>query len=267
MYVISGVLNTSLAGVSEIINERKKNLLLEVVREQIAGGAHCIALNCGTHITTEVEDMEWLVKTIHGELEIPICIDSPNALVQEVGLKNNKCGRALVDSITLEQSRINAITPLVKKYNAKVIVLLHDESGMPKNSEERLALLPKLETVVQEFDLQKADIFIDSLVFPLAVNTENSNIYLASVQEARKRYPGYQYCCGLDNISFGLPQQELLNIAMLGMLVGIKQEAVIIKLTPAVVAFMHTMQGLSGLDVDMKKYLQAFRSKKLEVLR
>ncbi len=54
---------------------------------------------------------------------------------------------------------------------------------------------------------------------------------------------------------------------MLGMLVGIKQEAVIIKLTPAVVAFMHTMQGLSGLDVDMKKYLQAFRSKKLEVLR
>lgn len=259
MFVISGSINTSLPGISEIVKARDTKAFVAIAQEQVDFGAHMIAPNCGTHLSSEVEDMEWMIKTLQENVRVRVGIDSPSAQVQAAGLALIKHGRPLVDSITLEQSRIDAIMPLVKRYNAQLIALLHDEKGMPKTVEDRLRVMPKLDKVVEEYGIDKKDVLIDPLVFPLSVDSENGNIFMETVRRLRREYPEYGISCGLDNMSYGLPEPELLNVMMLGMIAGAGQEYVMIKMTPAVSAYMKALQALTAVDEYCIEYIDAYR--------
>lgn len=265
MLIIGGYVNTSIPGISEIILGRDKKALLELVQKQLDGGAEIIAVNCGSHLTTEKADLLWAIDAIQQQYKVPICVDTPNAGFMAEVLPLCKYGRPIIDSTTLEDKRIKAILPLAKQFNARLIVLMHDESGMPYSAEDRLKLMDKVEALVKEYGMAREDIFLDCLVFPCSVDTAHTGNYLKAVELIRKNYPGYQFCCGMDNISFGMCKRELINAVFLSMLAQSGQEAVMIKLTPQAAAALKTIKLLSGEDEMGLDFIEAYKNSELDI--
>lgn len=265
MFTIGAVINTSVEGIDQIIQERNKAELVKIAQMQIECGAKMLAINCGTRINTEVEDIEWMFRTIQNEIEVPLCIDSPNPEAHEAGLRVHRHGKPMVDSITGEKERIDSILPLVKKYDAMVTAILHDESGMPDNVEDRLKIVPKIETAIQEHEIPPADVYLDCMVFPISVDSNNGKIYLETLKRVKAEYPSYKTICGLNNISYGLPQEDILNTAFLSMCSALGQDAAYVEITRESGAFIRAIKALNGEDLYTMNYIEAFRASQLDI--
>lgn len=265
MFTIGAVINTSVEGIDAIIDSRNTDELLRISRMQIELGAEMLAINCGSRINSEVDDIEWMFRTIQEEIEIPLCIDSPNPEAQRIGLQVHRHGRPMVDSITAEKDRMESILPLVKKHNALVTAILHDESGMPENSQDRLRVIPKIEAAVQAMGIPPEDVYLDCMVFPISVNAQNGRIYLDTLHQVKQKYPQYKTICGLNNISYGLPQEDLLNAAFMSMCTSLGQEAMYLEITNETGAFLRSVEALMGSDDFSMQYIDAFRSGQLDI--
>ncbi|MEI7883880.1 MAG: dihydropteroate synthase [Clostridia bacterium] len=266
IYVVGATINTSVSGINELLNERDEKKLLELVEMQLERGANTLAINCGSR-ETEVEDIIWMFKTIQDNFKIPLCIDSPDPLAHEAALKIHRHGRALLDSTTLEKTRISAIVPLAKKYDTQLVVLLHDENGMPSDVAGRIAMMEKVEAMVAEYNFKRSDIYLDCLVFPLSVDKLNAKYYLDSISAIKIAYPGYKYICGLNNISFGLPEMDILNCNFISMAAAIGQDSIFIELSKASAAMLRGLQALTGEDDNCRDYLKAYRNKSLDIFK
>ncbi len=267
MYVIGAVINTSVPGVNDAFEKKDAKRILGWARDMVEHGAGMLAINCGDRLSTEPDDIEWVFQVIQKELQIPLCIDSPNAEAHRAGLRvhNNDFGRPMVDSITLEQDRIKAIMPLVREHNALLTAILHDERGMPTCPEDRLSVMPKMEEVVEEYGIARGDVYLDNMVFPLSVSSEHAKTYLESMKLVKQHYPAYKAICGLNNISYGLPREDLLDAAFVTACAVWGQEAVFIELSGATAAFLKTVHCLTGEDDYCMAYLRAYRSGALDV--
>lgn len=265
MEIVSSEISSSNQEVDEIITKRDDKKLLEICKRQIYYGADRLAVNCATRINTEVEDMEWLVRTIHANLEIPLMPDTPNAYAIEAALKHNKFGRPLVDSITCERNRIELIMPMVKEYNASVVVLLHGNRKISETLEERLECMNTVEKVAIEYNMNKKDMILDCIMAPLSTNSNSGIVYINCLKTLKDKYPNYSYTCGLDNISYGLPKEELLNITMTMMLFALGQEYLFTNVTKESRAFIKTAKALCGEDNYTLDYIKAFRNKELNI--
>lgn len=265
MFIIGAVINTSVEGIDEMIASRDGKELLRLARMQIDYGAEMLAINCGSRVETEPEDIEWMFRSIQDEIEIPLCIDSPNPEAHEAGLKVHRHGRPMVDSITAERHRIEASLPLVREHNAMVTAILHDETGMPDNTGDRLRVMPTIEEAVQEYGIDPSDVYLDGMVFPLSVNTENGSIYLETLKRLKQEHPSYKTICGLNNISYGLPQTEILNSSFLSMCAAFGQEAAFVEISRKTGAFIRGINALSGKDDFCLDYINSYRESKLNV--
>jgi 5-methyltetrahydrofolate--homocysteine methyltransferase len=266
MEVVSSEISSSNPLVDDLIARRDGSLLLDLCRRQIDLGADRLALNCGTRIDSEVEDMGWMVRTIHESLEVPLMTDTPNPLAIEEALKNNVHGRPVVDSISCERDRIEAIMPLVKRYDASVVVLLHGDDHMPVSVQDRLDCMPMVERVAREYAMKKEDMYLDCIMAPISVDSQNGLQYLQSLRLLQENYAGYRFACGVDNISYGMPEPEILNIAMAVMLVGAGQDFLFTNSTPALRAFLRAAKALTNQDANTLEYIEAFRKGELAVL-
>ncbi len=266
IYIVGATINTSVPGINEMLDQRDEKQLFALVEQQLAWGASTLAINCGSR-ATEVEDITWMFEKIQDNFQIPLCVDSPNPLAHEAALKIHRHGRAMLDSTTLEAARIAAIVPLAKKYDCTLVVLLHDENGMPTDANDRIAMMEKVEAMVQEYELNRADIYLDCLVFPLSVDKLNAKYYLDSISAIKAKYPDYKYICGLNNISFGLPEMDILNCNFISMAAAVGQDAVFIELSDASAAMLRGLQALTGNDENCKNYLKAYRNKSLDIFK
>ena len=267
MFTIGAVINTSVKGIDAIIDARNTDELLRIARMQIDNGAQMLAINCGSRIDSEVDDIEWMFRTIQDEIEIPLCIDSPNPDAHRIGLQVHRHGRPMVDSITAEKARMEAILPLVKEHNAMVTAILHDESGMPESAEDRLRVVPKIEAAVKAHEIAPADVYLDCMVFPVSVNSQNGKIYLDTLRQVKQHYPEYKTICGLNNISYGLPREDLLNAAFMSMCSALGQEAIYLEITSETGAFLRSIAALGGQDDFSMEYIEAYRAGKLDIFK
>ncbi len=265
MEIVGSNINTSLPGINEMLDNRDEKALLELCRQQIEWGAHRIALNCGTRIGTEMEDMAWMVKAVASKFDIPLMVDSPNPLAIEAALENNRHGRMLVDSITCERGRIEAVMPLVKKHDALVVCLLQSEAGMPETIGDRLKLMPVVEEVAGTYGMKKQDMLLDSLLFPLAMDDQNGMLYMNCLRALKAAYPDYSYSCGLNNISYGMPETELLSIGFTSMLFALGQEYLFMELYRPSQAFLRANMALAGQDENTMDYIEAYRDGRLAI--
>jgi cobalamin-dependent methionine synthase I len=120
MLVVGEKINTSRKAVKEAVANKDAAFIRSLARSQAEGGANYIDINCGTFIDREIELMTWLVEEVQNELDLPLCIDSPDPKAVEAGLKAHKNGQPMINSISGEKDRYQAILPLVKEYNAKL---------------------------------------------------------------------------------------------------------------------------------------------------
>ena len=198
--------------------------ILELAREQVAGGAHALDISCAvTERPDEVELMRKVVKKLEMGVDVPLVIDTTELDVLETALKTAP-GRCLINSTHLESGRAKAdkIFTLAKTHNAAVIVLTIDENGMAKSRERKLEVAKRIyDIAVNEHGLKPQDLVYDALTFTLATGDEefinSAKETMEGIRLIKQNLPGVMASLGVSNLSFGLAPQArpVLNSVML----------------------------------------------------
>jgi 5-methyltetrahydrofolate--homocysteine methyltransferase len=193
--------------------------------EQVACGAMVLDVNAGVVYNsnpdpnqTEPPLMRRMIELVQGLVDVPLCIDSsvPGAL--EAGLQAAE-GRPLLNSVTGEEERLEAILPLVKKYNVPVVAISNDDTGISEDPEVRFAVARKIVERAADFGIPAADIVVDPLVMPVGAMATAGRQVFALVRRLREEL-GVNTTCGASNVSFGLPHRHGINAAFLPMAIG-----------------------------------------------
>jgi len=184
------------------------------VAQQVAGGAMVLDVNMGAPLADEKELMVAAVKLIQGLTDLPLCIDSSIIEVLDAGLASYQ-GKALVNSVTAEDERLESILPLVRKYGAAVIALPNDEEEIPEDPRRRLELARKIiDVATGRFGIPIEDIVIDPLAMPVGADTTLVGKTLETIALLRAEF-GVNTTLGASNVSFGMPDRHTIGAAFL----------------------------------------------------
>ncbi len=192
---------------------------------QVAAGANILDINAGVVYNsnpnpneTEPPLMRSIVELVQGLVDVPLCIDSsvPDAL--EAGLEAAN-GRPLLNSVTGEEERLEAILPLVKKYNVPVVAISNDDTGISEDPDVRFAVAKRIVERAADFGIPAHDIVVDPLVMPIGAMATAGQQVFSLVRRLRDEL-GVNTTCGASNISFGLPNRHGINNAFLPMAMG-----------------------------------------------
>ena len=186
------------------------------VAQQVQGGAMVLDVNMGTPLADEVELMVRAVKLVQGLCDLPLCIDSSVIEALEAGLSAYE-GKALVNSVTAEDERLEAILPLVKRHGAAVIALPNDEFEITEQPERRLELARKIvEVATTNYGIAKEDIVLDPLAMPIGADTSLVVRTLDTISLIATEL-GLNMALGASNVSFGMPDRETIGGTFLAM--------------------------------------------------
>lgn len=186
------------------------------VADQVAGGAMMLDVNMGAPLADETELMVTAVKLIQGLCDLPLCLDSSIVEVLEAGLAAYE-GKALVNSVTAEDERLDAILPLVRRHGAAVIALPNDEDEIPEDPRRRLELVRKIVDVATgKHGIPIEDIVIDPLAMPVGADTSLVLATLETIRLVREEF-GLNMTLGASNVSFGMPDRPSIGAAFLPM--------------------------------------------------
>ncbi|MBA2414519.1 MAG: dihydropteroate synthase [Geodermatophilaceae bacterium] len=186
------------------------------VAAQVAGGATVLDVNMGVPLTDEPALLANAIKLVQSSTDLPICIDSSVVEALEAGLAAYD-GRALVNSVTAEDERMELILPLVKRYGAAVIALPNDEYEIPMEADRRLELVRHIvEVATSRYGLAIEDIVIDPLAMPIGADTTVVATTLETISRIRQEF-GLNMCLGASNVSFGMPGRHTLGATFLPM--------------------------------------------------
>jgi len=181
MIVVGERINTSRKSILEAVEGKNNRFIQEEAVRQVKAGANIIDVNAGTMREKEVACMEWLVKTVQEAVDVPLSVDSPNPAAVEAGLRAHR-GKAMVNSITGEKERAEAILPLAKKHGACLVALTMDEKGMPETGEERIEIARVLLNLIKSYGLPPEEVYFDPLIRPLGTDTIHGLAVLKAIE-------------------------------------------------------------------------------------
>jgi 5-methyltetrahydrofolate--homocysteine methyltransferase len=189
------------------------------VADQVAGGAMVLDVNMGAPLCDEAELMTRAIALIQSRCDLPLCLDSSIVEVLEAGLTVCQ-GKALVNSVTAEDERLEAILPLVKRHGAAVIALPNDEEEIPEQPSRRLELARKIVDVATgKYGIAIEDIVIDPLAMPVGADTSLVLRTLETIELIRDGL-GVNMALGASNVSFGMPDRGSIGAAFLPMAIA-----------------------------------------------
>jgi 5-methyltetrahydrofolate--homocysteine methyltransferase len=229
------------------------------VESQIKGGADMLDVNMGVPLTDEPALLSKAIKMIQGISDIPICIDSSVIEALQAGLEAYE-GKALVNSMTGEDDRMELILPLIKKHNAAIIALPNDEIGIPATAAERIVITEKIIRTVEKHGISLDNLVIDPLAMTVGADPDAVKITLETIHLIREKF-GLNMTLGASNISFGLPNRHALNAAFLpaAMSHGLTC-AVMDARTPAINEAVRAADLLLGMDQWGGNWISRFRA-------
>ena len=211
---------------------------------QVAAGAQMLDVNAGIPLADEPTILARAIQLVQSITDVPLSIDSSIVAALEAGLAVYK-GKALVNSVTGEEERLESVLPLVKKYSAAVVAISNDETGISEDPDVRFAIAKKIVERAADYGIPACDVIVDPLVMPIgAINTAGRQVMqlLFRLRTELK----VNSTCGASNVSFGLPNRNGINAAFLTMAIGAG-------LTSAITNPLHAeiMQACLGADVMM----------------
>ena len=211
---------------------------------QVAAGAHMLDVNAGIPLADEPKILADTIKLVQSLTDVPLSIDSSIVAALQAGLEVYQ-GKALLNSVTGEEERLEEVLPLVKKYGCAVVAISNDETGISEDPDVRFAVAKKIVDRAKDYGIPSSDIVVDPLVMPIgALNSAGMQVIklVRRLQEELK----VNTTCGASNVSFGLPNRNGINAAFLAM--GIASG-----LTSAITNPLHesVMQSVLGADVMM----------------
>jgi len=180
---------------------------------QAAAGAHMLDVNAGIPAIDEPALLVATIKAVSEVSDLPICIDSSVMEALEAALATYE-GKALVNSVTAEDERMDRILPLVKKHGAAVIGMANDETGISMVPEERLAIARRIVERASDYGIPREDVIIDPIAMTVAADPTCGLVTLETMRLIRNEL-GNNMTCGASNVSFGLPDRATVNAAFL----------------------------------------------------
>ena len=182
---------------------------------QVEAGAVILDVNAGIPGADEPALLVKMIEVLSELTDVPLCIDTANVKALEAALKVYS-GKALVNSVNGEEERLETVLPLIKQYNAAVIGLTMDDEGIPKTLEKRIEIAGKIIDRAAKVGIAAEDIVIDPLAMSIGADDQAGKMALDAVESIVKKF-GVNITMGCSNVSFGVPDRELLNGAFLAM--------------------------------------------------
>lgn len=182
---------------------------------QVHAGADVLDVNAGIPLVDEAQLLTDMLRTVQDAVEVPICIDSSVVEGLAAGLSAYQ-GRALVNSVTAEDERLEQILPLVAAHGAAVIGLANDETGIPETPSQRLHCARKIVSAAGDHGIAPQDVVIDPLAMTVGADPHAVSTTLATIALIRDEL-GVNMCLGASNVSFGLPRRHALSASFLSM--------------------------------------------------
>lgn len=231
------------------------------VLAQVTGGANVLDVNMGVPLTDEAELLAKAVQLVQSLTDLPLCIDSSVVEALDAGLSVYQ-GKALVNSITAEDERMELILPLVRRYGAAVIALPNDEDEIPMTADRRVELTHKIiDVACGTYGIPIEDIVIDPLAMPVGADTSVVGVTLETISKISDEY-GVNMTLGASNVSFGMPGRHTISATFLPMAMKCGLTSAIMDArTPQVVEAVRAADLLLGNDEWGMSWIAAHRAK------
>ena len=235
---------------------------MELVRReataQVQAGADILDINIGASEIDETTVLPQVVKAVTEVVDAPLSLDSDNPKALEAALKIYQ-GKPIINSVTGQESSLNAVLPLVKEYGAAVVALTMDDEGIPTDSERRVAISRKIMDRAEALGIPREDIIVDCLVLTVATDSNAGTVTLEAITKVKAEL-GVNQTLGASNVSYGLPERDVLNSAFLALAItaGVTCPAVnVSKVRQAVLA----TDLILGRDRYARRYIKAYRQR------
>ena len=211
---------------------------------QVEAGAQMLDVNAGIPLADEPRILAECIKLVQDTVDVPLSIDSSIVAALAAGLEVYR-GKALVNSVTGEEERLEVVLPLVKKYGAAVIAISNDETGISEDPDVRFAVAKKIVERAADYGIPREDVVVDPLVMPVGAINDAGRRLIYLLRRLREELK-VNTSCGASNFSFGLPNRRGLNAAFLPMMIGAG-------MTSAIMNPLHPedRQAILGADVVM----------------
>ncbi|MBA7485607.1 5-methyltetrahydrofolate:corrinoid/iron-sulfur protein co-methyltransferase [subsurface metagenome] len=206
---------TGRKSLAEELKQGKFDIVREDAIKQTEAGAHIIDINVGAAGVDEVEILPRAVKMVMEVTNQPLCLDSANPKALKSALEVYPY-KALINSVNGEERSLEEILPMVKESGSAVICLTMDEGGIPDNVEKRFEIAEKIIKRAESIGIKKEDLVFDCLVMPNSTNSDAGRITLETQRRVAKEF-GVSITGGYSNVSFGMPDRNLLNIHFITM--------------------------------------------------
>lgn len=267
MEIIGERINGMFKDIREAIRTLDKKPVQDWAIKQTEKGATWLDVNTGASAENQTEAMKWLVNTIQEVVETPLSLDSTNYDIIEEGLK--LCKRpALINSCHADRYKIERVYPMAVKYNAKIIGLaMSEESGIPKNAENRVALAMELVAAADEFGLPMEDLYIDPLILPVNVAQDHPVEAMETLRQVKLMAdPSPKTVVGLSNVSQRCTNRKLINRTMLVMLMACGLDAAIADADDDdLLDAAATARIIMNKEIYCDSYVELFKTKKFEI--
>jgi len=264
MLIIGERINASRKSIAEAISSRNHLLIQNEAKAQAKAGADYLDVNAGTFVGEEAKHLRWVIETVQGVVDLPLCIDSPDPSVIKAVIPFIR-KTPMINSITLEPLRLEGILPLVAEHKAKVIALCQSGDLMADTAEAKVRLAGQLVKKVKDVGIALDDLYIDPLVYPLATNDQSALATLNAIGKIMKEFPGIHTTCGLTNVSYGLPNRKLVNRAFLVAAITRGLDSAILDPTDKqLFGALKASLMIVGKDEFCIQYITGFREGRLE---
>ncbi len=235
---------------------------LELVRQlassQVKAGADVLDVNVGASGVNEVALLPEAVRAVMEAVEVPLCIDSDNPEALAAALRVY-VGKPIVNSVNGQEQRLQTVLPLVREHGAAVIGLTMDDQGIPRDADGRVAIAGKIIERADEAGIPLEDVIIDVLALSVGADTRAACVTLEAVRRVRDEF-GVNQTLGASNVSFGLPDRDLISGSFLAMAIAAGVTCPVVnveRVRPVVLA----VDLLLGRDDYAMRYIRAYRQR------
>lgn len=230
---------------------------------QVEAGATLLDVNAGIPMADEPKILAECIQLIQEHVDVPLSIDSSIVEALESGLGVYQ-GKALVNSVTGEEERLEVVLPLVKKYNAAVVAISNDETGISEDPNVRYEVAKKIVERAEDYGIPREDVVVDPLIMPVGAINLAGRSALDLIRRLRVELK-VNTTCGASNISFGLPNRHGMNAAFLSMAVGAGMTSAI--MNPLHAEEMAAIMGadvMMGCDPECRRWIKKYREPAVE---
>jgi 5-methyltetrahydrofolate--homocysteine methyltransferase len=243
---------------SEALLAGNLDIVATEAKAQVEAGADIIDINVGAFGVDEVDLLPKAVEVVMKAVDVPLCFDSANADALIAALKVYK-GKPLINSVTGEEASLKKVLPIIKQYGCSVVGLTQDDEGIPANADKRVEIAKKIVARAEAEGIPRENVLIDCLAFAVGAEPRSALITLDTVRRLKAEL-GINFTLGASNISFGLPDRNLINSAYVSILVSAGVTSLIVdvaKVRPIILA----ADLIMGRDKRARRYIEDFRKR------